>query len=185
MAEHLGTYDVEFRPGEPTDIADTLEAQAAARRFREVLGHFASGVTVVTSTAGGEPVGLTCQSFASVSLDPPLVMFIPARTSRAWPLIKRSGHFCVNVLAGDQTGLSDVFASKGADKFAGVGWSPSKTGCPQIDGAVAYVDCSIHAVHEAGDHYVVIGRVHDMDVNGSVDDPLLYFRGEYRSLGRG
>lgn len=178
----LGTFDFEFRPGESADIADNPEAQAAARRFRDVLGRYCSGVTVVTSMSGGEPVGMTCQSFSSVSLDPPLVMFIPAKTSRAWPLMQRAGHFCVNFLAADQAGLSDVMASKGVDKFAGVDWTTSKTGAPLLAGSVGYVDCTIHAVHEAGDHFVVIGKVQDMDV-ADASGPLLYFRGGYHQLG--
>lgn len=178
----LGTFDFEFRPGESTDIADTAEAQVAARRFRDVLGRFCSGVAVVTSVSDGEPVGMTCQSFSSVSLDPPLVMFSPARTSRAWPLMQRAGHFCVNFLAAGQEELSNVMASKGADKFAGVGWSPSKTGSPLLDGVIGYVDCTVHAVHEAGDHYVVIGRVQDMAGPEDAGDPLLYFEGRYRTV---
>jgi len=178
----LGTFDFEFRPGESTDIADTVEAQAAARRFRDVLGRFCSGVAVVTSVSDGEPVGMTCQSFSSVSLDPPLVMFSPARTSRAWPLMQRAGHFCVNFLAAGQEELSNVMASKGADKFAGVGWSPSKTGSPLLDGVIGYVDCTVHAVHEAGDHYVVIGRVQHMAGPKDAGDPLLYFEGRYRTV---
>lgn len=182
----LGTFDFEFRPGESADIADTAEAQAAARKFRDVLGRYCSGVTVITSMSGGEPVGMTCQSFSSVSLDPPLVMFIPAKTSRAWPVMQRAGHFCVNFLAADQAEISNVMASKGADKFAGIDWSPSKTGAPLLDGVVGYVDCTVHSVHEAGDHYVVIGRVQDMDLTGPPDggpvDPLLYFEGSYRTV---
>jgi 3-hydroxy-9,10-secoandrosta-1,3,5(10)-triene-9,17-dione monooxygenase reductase component len=129
---------------------------------------------------------MTCQSFSSVSLDPPLVMFIPAKTSRAWPVMQRAGHFCVNFLAADQAEISNVMASKGADKFAGIDWSPSKTGAPLFDGVVGYVDCTVHSVHEAGDHYVVIGRVQDMDLteppDGVAVDPLLYFEGSYRTV---
>jgi 3-hydroxy-9,10-secoandrosta-1,3,5(10)-triene-9,17-dione monooxygenase reductase component len=179
----LGTFDFEFRPGESADIADNPEAQAAARRFRDVLGRYCSGVTVVTSMSDGSPVGMTCQSFSSVSLDPPLVMFIPAKTSRAWPLMQRAGHFCVNFLADAQADISNGMASKGADKFAGVDWSLSKTGAPLLAGSLGYVDCTIHAVHEAGDHFVVIGKVQAMDVSDAAGDPLLYFRGGYRGLG--
>ncbi len=178
----LGTFDFEFRPGESADIADTLEAQQAARRFRDVLGRFCSGVTVVTSISGDQPVGMTCQSFSSVSLDPPLVMFIPARTSRAWPVIQQTGHFCVNFLAADQQAVSDVMASKGADKFGGLSWSTSKSGAPLLDGVIGYVDCTVHSVFEAGDHFIVIGRVQDMDVLQPDGDPLLYFRGGYRTV---
>jgi len=173
-------YDFQFRPGEDIVVdADDPEAVAAARQFRDVLGRFASGVTVVTSTSGGEPVGLTCQSFSSVSLNPPLVLFIPSKTSRAWPLIQRSGKFCVNFLADGQADLSNVMASRGVDKFADIAWSPTpETGSPLLEGTLGYVDCQIHTVHEAGDHYIVIGRVLDLDV-GDGHDPLLFFQGKY------
>ncbi|WP_248581428.1 flavin reductase family protein [Nocardioides sp. InS609-2] len=176
--------DFEYRPGEDSGVhADDPEAVARARQFREVLGRFASGVAVVTGVDGDTPVGLTCQSFTSVSLDPPLVLFCPARTSRAWPLIWRSGSFCVNVLADDQVEISDVMASRGADKFAGLSWRPSEaTGSPLLTGAAAYVDCSITAVHEAGDHYVVIGRVQDLAVGEGVHG-LTFHRGRYGSTG--
>jgi 3-hydroxy-9,10-secoandrosta-1,3,5(10)-triene-9,17-dione monooxygenase reductase component len=182
----LGDQDVdfEFRPGEDVAVHDDPETVAAARRFRDVLGRFASGVTVVTGTSNDEPVGLTCQSFSSVSLDPPLVLFIPAKTSRAWPLIQRSGKFCVNFLAADQAELSNTMASRGIDKFGEVKWTPSPgTGSPMLAGALAHVDCTIHSVHEAGDHYVVIGRVLDLitDEPATTDDPLLFYRGEYRT----
>ena len=176
----LGDSIFDLRPGEEVEVpADDEEAVSAARRFRDVLSQFASGVTVVTTMSGGLPVGMTCQSFSSVSLDPPLVMFIPAKTSRAWPLIQRSGKFCVNILAEDQAWLSNQMASRGADKFAGVDWTPAPvTGTPLLRGTIAHLECSIHAVHEAGDHYVVIGRVLGLEV-GDVDDPLLFFRGRY------
>lgn len=181
----LGDQDIdfEFRPGEDVAVPDDPEAVAAARRFRDVLGRFASGVTVVTATSGGEPVGMTCQSFSSVSLEPPLVVFIPAKSSRAWPLIQRSGKFCVNFLAADQAELSNTMASRGIDKFADVKWTPSpETGSPMLDGALAQVDCSIHAVHEAGDHYLVVGRVLDLVAHDDGEqDPLLFSRGEYRT----
>lgn len=175
--------DMEWRPGESSGIApDDAEALAAARRFRDVLGRFASGVTVVTAMSGGEPVGMTCQSFSSVSLDPPLVLFIPARTSRAWPLIQRSGRFCVNILADGQAELSNQMASRGTDKFAGVDWSPSAvTGSPVLAGTLGHVDCTIHAVHEAGDHYAVIGRVVDLVATDAVA-PLLFFQGTYGTV---
>ena len=94
-------------------------------------------------------------------------------------MIQRSGRFCVNFLADGQAELSNQMASRGVDKFAGVSWSPSaETGSPVIDGTLGYVDCRIHAVHEAGDHYVVIGRVLDLDVRDA-DKPLLFFQGKY------
>jgi 3-hydroxy-9,10-secoandrosta-1,3,5(10)-triene-9,17-dione monooxygenase reductase component len=182
----LGNFDFEFRPGEAADIADNEAAQLAARKFRDTLGRYASGVTVVTAISADEPVGMTCQSFSSISLSPPLVMFSPARTSRAWPAIQRAGSFCVNFLAAGQEQLSNTMASRGTDKFAGIEWSLSKTGSPMFDGIVGYVDCTIEAVHEAGDHHVVIGRVQDMDFTADADgaspDPLLFFQGAYRTV---
>lgn len=187
----LGDQDIDFelRPGEDVAVQDDPAHVAAARRFRDVLGRFASGVTVVTATSGGEPVGMTCQSFSSVSLEPPLVVFIPAKTSRAWPRIHRSGTFCVNLLAADQSDLSNRMASRGVDKFEGVSWTPSpQTGSPMLAGALAQIDCAIHAVHEAGDHYLVIGRVLDLVTDGDDPEegggeraPLLFYRGEYRT----
>ncbi len=174
-------YDFELRPGEDVEIAaDDPEAMAAARRFRDVLGRFASGVTVVTSMSGDEPVGMTCQSFCSVSLNPPLVLFSPAKTSRAWPRIRQSGSFCVNFLGAEQSAISNQMASRGGDKFAGLDWKPSpETGSPVLDGIVGYVDCDVHAVYEAGDHYIVIGAVKELH-SSDVDEPLLFFEGRYR-----
>ncbi|GAB2976469.1 flavin reductase family protein [Nocardioides montaniterrae] len=186
IGDFLGDADVdfEFRPGEDVVVHDDPEAKAAARSFRDVLGCFASGITVITTMSGDEPVGMTCQSFSSVSLDPPLVMFIPARTSRAWPMIHRAGRFCVNVLSADQEHVSAQMASRGVDKFAGIDWTPGPaTGSPVITGSLAHLDCTIHAVYEGGDHFVVIGRVEHLEQHVDVEqtEPLLYFRGRYRT----
>ena len=175
------SFDFELRPGETVHV-DTEEAAARARTFRDVLGRFASGVTVVTSVSGTEPVGMTCQSFMSVSLDPPLVLFSPAKSSRAWPLIQRAGAFCVNFLSSGQADLSNTMASRGVDKFATVPWSPSPgTGSPLLEGILGHVDCTIHAVHEAGDHFVVMGKVVDLALTDEPGEPLLFFEGRYRT----
>jgi 3-hydroxy-9,10-secoandrosta-1,3,5(10)-triene-9,17-dione monooxygenase reductase component len=149
-------------------------------RFRQVLGHFPTGVTVVTATGSdGRPVGLAVGSFFSVSLDPPLVAFCAAKTSSSYPKIEDVGHFTVNVLAEDQEELCRVFASSGTDKFAGVGYKPSpNTGSPILDGILAWIDCEIDAVHEAGDHWIVIGAVRDLAVVHE-GGPLVFFRGGY------
>ena len=174
-------HDFEWRPGETIEVDDE-DAQREAGRFREVLGRYASGVTVVTTMSGGEPTGLTCQSFTSVSLDPPLVAFLPTKQSRAFAAIQRAGTFCVNFLGADQVELSDLFASRSDDKFADVEWSPSAgTGSPLLPGILGHVDCTVHSVHEAGDHFLVIGRVVALAV-GQADAPLLYYAGAYRSL---
>lgn len=179
----LGDFDFELRPGEDVSVPpDDPAAVEAARRFRDVLGRFCTGVTVVTAMSDGAPVGMTCQSFSSVSLTPPLVMFLPAKTSRAWPLIQRSGAFTVNLLAAGQEDLSNRMATKGIDKFADTDWAPSRvTGSPVLGGTLGHVDCTIHAVHEAGDHVIVIGKVEEL-VTTEAADPLLFFQGRYRSL---
>lgn len=180
----LGNFptDFELRPGEHLEVGGE-EAQARARLFRDVLGRYGSGVTVVTTVSQGQPVGMTCQSFTSVSLDPPLVAFLPTRQSRAFQAIQRAGHFCVNFLAADQVDISNQMAGRGEDKFAGISWSPSVSGSALLDGVVGHVDCTVHAVHEAGDHYIVIGRVVDLAV-GDADEPLLYYRGNYHTASR-
>ncbi|MGI5128131.1 3-hydroxy-9,10-secoandrosta-1,3,5(10)-triene-9,17-dione monooxygenase reductase subunit [Pseudonocardia sp. CA-107938] len=147
-------------------------------RFRTVLGHFATGVTVVTGCADGVPVGFACQAFAALSLDPPLVLFCPGRSSQTWPVISRSGRFCVNVLSARQQDLSRRFGSRGADKFAGVSWTPSPGGAPVLDGVLSWVDAEIETVHSGGDHHVVVGRVTDLDARDG-DRPLLFYRGGY------
>ncbi|MDQ0380161.1 3-hydroxy-9,10-secoandrosta-1,3,5(10)-triene-9,17-dione monooxygenase reductase subunit [Amycolatopsis thermophila] len=147
-------------------------------RFRQVLGHFATGVTVVTTMDGDEPAGFACQSFAALSLDPPLVLFCPARRSRTWPLIERNGRFAVNVLAEGQHRVSTVFGARGTDKFADVGWEPAPSGSPILEDALTWVDCAVETVFEAGDHFVVVGRVTALG-EPSNGRPLLFYRGQY------
>ena len=161
------------------EIEDTAAPSFDSARFRQVLGHFPTGVTVITALApDGQPVGLAVGSFSSVSLDPPLVAFFPARTSGTWPVIREAGAFCVNILAEDQEDVSRVFASKGADKFRGVGWRPASSGAPVLNDVVAWIDCRLEAVHDGGDHDVVLGRVAELEVERE-DGPLVFFRGGY------
>jgi 3-hydroxy-9,10-secoandrosta-1,3,5(10)-triene-9,17-dione monooxygenase reductase component len=151
------------------------------RLMREVLGHFASGVTVVTADTVEGPIGFTCQSFSSLSLDPPLVVFAPARTSTTWPRLREIGRFCVNVLAEDQTDLSSRFARSGTDKFAGVSWRPSEHRSPVLDGVVAWIDCRLWAEYDGGDHTLVAARVLDLGADPG-RRPLLFHRGAYGLL---
>jgi 3-hydroxy-9,10-secoandrosta-1,3,5(10)-triene-9,17-dione monooxygenase reductase component len=154
-----------------------------ARLFRDTLGHYASGITVVSGLEGGKPVGFTCQSFYSVSIDPPLVSFSVMRTSTTYPRIAASGRFAVNVLAHDQHHVSNQFARKGTDKWAGIEWSPAVSGNPVIHDTLMWVDCEMWAEHEAGDHLIVIGKVVEMSpVEWHTREPLLYFKGAYRHL---
>jgi 3-hydroxy-9,10-secoandrosta-1,3,5(10)-triene-9,17-dione monooxygenase reductase component len=151
--------------------------------FRQVLGRFATGVTVVTGMDGEEPAGFTCQAFTSLSLDPALVAIAPARTSTSWPRIAAGGVFCVNVLAGGEAETARHFAVSGGRKFDGVEWTPSRSGCPVLAGGViAYIDCALASVHDGGDHLIVVGRV--LDLGATADDqpdagPLLFYRGSF------
>jgi 3-hydroxy-9,10-secoandrosta-1,3,5(10)-triene-9,17-dione monooxygenase reductase component len=146
--------------------------------MREVLGHFVSGIVVVTAAGPEGPVGFTCQSFASLSLDPPLVSFAPARSSSTWPRIRDTGAFCVNVLAADHAELSVGFARSGADKFAGVVWRPGPSGAPVLDGVSAWIDCTLWNEFDGGDHTIAVGRVRDLGADPE-RLPLLYYRGRY------
>jgi flavin reductase (DIM6/NTAB) family NADH-FMN oxidoreductase RutF len=158
---------------------ESVKSSVDGARFRQVLGHFPTGVTVITAITDAGPVGLAVGSFFSVSLDPPLVAFCAGKSSTSYPKIAEAGHYCVNVLADEQEDICRVFASKGDDKFATIGWRPSPaTGAPVINDVLAWIDCDIHAVHEAGDHYIVIGRVHELEV-GHEGGPLVFFRGGY------
>ena len=146
-------------------------------RFRTVLGHFPTGVTVITAAGPDGPVGFTIGSFVSVSLDPPLVGFLPQKSSQTWPPLEQAGSFCVNVLSADQGELCWRFAKERDDKFAGVDWQPAPTSkAPVLDGALAWIDCTIESVSDAGDHIFVLGRVHGLDAGEG--EPQLFFRGK-------
>lgn len=158
-------------------------ATSAHDRFRQALGHFATGVTVVTALEDGEPVGFTCQAFFSLSLEPPMVALAPAKTSTSWPRIARAGAFCVNVLGEDQEEVGRAFAVSAAttdDKFADVAWHPGTLGAPVLDGCLAWVECEVGIAHDAGDHELVTGRVRDLGIGAG--GPLLFYQGSYHRL---
>jgi 3-hydroxy-9,10-secoandrosta-1,3,5(10)-triene-9,17-dione monooxygenase reductase component len=156
-----------------------------AARYRQALGHFCTGVTVVTSRDGdGAPVGFACQAFAALSLDPPLVLFCPGNTSSTWPHIERNGFFAINVLAEDQREVSRVFGRSGPDKFTSVGWTPAGNGAPVLDGVLSWAACRVESVTVAGDHRIVIGLV--TELGDSRDGrPLLFYKGRYVSTADG
>ncbi len=155
-----------------------MDHEATPLEMRRVMGQFCSGITIVAGfTDGDAPVGFACQSFASVSLDPPLVLFCVATTSRSWPLIQTSGRFAVNVLAEEQQEVCATFGRPGRDKFADLSWKRTEWG-PSIDGVLATVLCDVDAVHRAGDHDIVVGRVRQL-WTAADSGPLLYFRGRY------
>ncbi|WP_097886737.1 flavin reductase family protein [Streptomyces sp. st140] len=165
-------------------VRDDERLPIAPAEFRRVLGHFASGVTVVTARDADGPTGFACQSFASLSLDPPLVTFMVARTSTTWPRIARAGVFCVNILGAEQSALCRGFAVSGSDKFAGVAYRDAPaTGSPLLDSVPAWIDCRIHAVHTGGDHLIVVGRVEALGAEEE-GEPLLFHRGAFGRLSR-
>ena len=147
--------------------------------FRQVLGHFATGVTVITASTDAGPVGLAVNSFTSVSLDPPLVAFCAAHSSSTWPHIQNAGHFCVNIVAEDQEEVCRLFATKDADRFTSITWrTATHSGAPIIDDVLAWIDCTIDAEHEAGDHVIVVGRVQELGVERE-GKPLVFYKGGY------
>jgi 3-hydroxy-9,10-secoandrosta-1,3,5(10)-triene-9,17-dione monooxygenase reductase component len=153
--------------------------------FRSVLAHYPTGVCVVTALGlGDEPIGMSVGSFTSVSLDPPLVAFFPDRRSATWQQMRETGRFCVNVLGAHQEPISRRFAVSATDKFAGLVHRVSTLGLPIIDGVVAWIDCRLDAVHEAGDHFIVIGEVAALGTGEEVTDPLLFHRGGYGQVHR-
>ncbi|WP_329337929.1 flavin reductase family protein [Streptomyces sp. NBC_00663] len=164
-------------------VGEDERAPVGQGEFRRVLGNFATGVAVVTAAAtDGEsgPAGFACQSFSALSLDPPLVTFMVGRTSTTWPRIARAGAFCVNVLAAHQGALCRGFAVSGADKFAGVAYDAAPcSGAPRLTGALAWIDCTIHAVHTGGDHLIVVGRVDALGTGDEDAAPLLFHRGRF------
>lgn len=156
------------------------ETQQAIDRtaFRRVLGTFATGVTIITTTDGaGQPHGLTANSFTSVSLDPPLVLVCLDKRSKSLSALEESQVFAVNILSEGQRDLSGGFARKSDDKFAGVAWSTASTGAPVFPDSVGWLDCRVHQTISSGDHDVVIGQV--VAMSDSPARPLGYFRGNY------
>ena len=160
-----------------SDITSDASSFDSAK-YRQVLGHFPTGVTVITAATPEGPVGMAIGSFASLSLDPPQVLFCAGHHSSTWPRLKAAGSFCVNLLSETQEDVCRVFASKADDKFAEIGWKHSGNGSPLLEGVLGYIDCTIETVVASGDHDVVIGAVTDLDVLHE-GGPLLFFRGGY------
>lgn len=156
------------------------------RQFRDVIGHYPTGVVIVTGIdASGAPVGLVIGSFASASLDPPMVLFLPMKTSRTFAHLQTGSSYCINVLSADQEHLCRRFSgrTKQGNGFHGVGWHPAPSGAPILDGAVAWIDCTPHDLLDCGDHYIAVGAVQDLGVQ-SAKLPLLFFQSGYGRFAR-
>ncbi|MEQ1687548.1 MAG: flavin reductase family protein [Sphingopyxis sp.] len=162
-------------PGEYREGSD-------ARTLRDALGCFATGVTIVTACGDdGTPIGLTVNSFTSVSLDPPLLLVCIANNAGTAGVLAVAEHFAVNMLRMGQQDISNRFARPGADRFAATDWGEGEHGAPIIHGSLASFECARSSVHDGGDHFILIGRVLRARFEPS-GDPLLYFRGSYRHV---
>lgn len=168
---------------------------ARTDEFRAVMGHFATGISVVTTFEPGEhrrPAGITVNAFSSVSLDPPLVMVALDRGRFITPMVRETGRYAVNVLGADQQALSDCFAhapvrpgEPGREDFCGAAWTPGPIGLPLIDGSIASLECTVVETFSAGDHDLFIGRVDSMEQHREGVSPLLYFRRRYLRVEQG
>ena len=164
-------------------MTDRTAIEFDSADFRQAMANFCTGVTVVTGLNDGVPVGFTAQSFVSLSLGPPLIAVCPSKSSSSWPRIRAAGGFCINILAADQMAICQAMAQSGADKFADIDWRSGVTGAPIIAGSLAYVDCLLHAEHEAGDHFIAVGQVKDFSLVKGDESPLLYFRSGFGVFG--
>ncbi len=152
------------------------------RHFRHVLGSYQTGVSVITSASeGGTRWGLAVGTFTAISLDPPLVGFMPDKRSSSWKQIEKTGRFCVNILSDVQLDMCRRFAARGGDKFDGISHGHSPGGLPLLDDVLAWVECDIEKVVELGDHVLVVGKVLALE-HASDGAPLLFHRGAYHTL---
>jgi flavin reductase (DIM6/NTAB) family NADH-FMN oxidoreductase RutF len=165
---------------------DQLSVPVPAADFRNAIGHFATGVTVVTSVgADGEPVGTTANAVSSLSLDPPLVLVCFDRASMTLEAVRAHGAFAVNVLAAPQRHLSANFARRGLTAaWDEVRHRPGPTGSPRLEGVLAALECTVEHYLPGGDHEIVIGRVRDVETSGDDVAPLVFWRGGYAALGK-
>ncbi len=152
-----------------------------SQHLRNVFGHFATGVTVITTQdKSGAPSGLTANAFTSLSLDPPLVLICVDKKAQCYSCFEESKLFAVNFLGEEQEKIARRFATKGAEKFSGIPWHRGNNGLPLLDGAIGYIECKIVQGHDGGDHTIYVGEV--LGASASGERPLLFFKGRYRRL---
>lgn len=152
-----------------------------SRDLRRILGHYPTGVCAITALHEDQPVGMIVGSFTSVSLDPPLVGFLPDRKSTSWPKIEAAGRFCVNVLSSQQGSVCKALSSKAENKFDNVSYRLSDNGLPIFEGIIAWIECQLYAIHDAGDHYFAIGEICELDIEHTAS-PMIFFQGGYGSF---
>ena len=160
-------------------VKEFVPDPSCQREFRDALGQFSTGVTIVTALGARGPIGMTANSFTAVSLDPPLVMWCPAKASARFPVFAEATHFAIHVLAASQKGLADRFARQG-NGFEGLGDLTNDDGVPVIPDSLARFDCSLFDTHDAGDHAIVVGRVEN--VSRSVGRGLVFANGQFGSF---
>lgn len=152
------------------------------REFRNALGTFATGITVITTSGDtSEPVGITANSFTSVSLEPPLILWCLDNDADSFDAFQNNTHFGVHVLHQGQEDISQRFATKNTDKFADINWIMSESGTPKLDDFAVYFECERENIHVAGDHIIIVGRVLSIEQKNTAT-PLLYYSGSYRTL---
>ncbi len=158
--------------------ASASSAAVEPTEFRKALAQYATGVTVITTLApDGAPAGMTANSFTSVSLDPPLVLWSVSREAASFDAFRRGSRYLVHVLAGDQLALAQRFATRGADKFGETNWQPGPHGLPLLAGGVAWFECSNRSQYDEGDHVILVGRVESFGANGG--SPLIFHASRY------
>jgi len=147
--------------------------------LRHVLGHYPTGVAVITAHTEHGPVGMSMNSFTSLSLQPPLVLFCPAASSTTWAALRAVGKIAINVLSAGQEALSRKFATRAVDRFSEVPWSVGHNGAPLLHDALGWLECTVQSESAAGDHSVVIAEIDRMNVHWEIAEPLVFFRGRY------
>lgn len=178
LSERLALFDAGFS----TFCACSLDMEITGEIFRRVLGHLPTGVTVITAYGPDGPIGMAANSVTSVSLDPPLILLCPARSSTTWPTIRDAGRFCVNIMAGHHEELTRRFSLRGIDRFAGAAYTDRDSG-PSLDDAVGWIECTIRDEYPAGDHTIVVASVLAIDAVPEAV-PLVFFRGRYGTFFR-
>ena len=151
-------------------------------QLRQVMGHFATGVTIITTfNKDGQMHGLTANAFTSVSLEPPLLLISVDKKAESWPAFEESKVFTVNILADEQEALSRKFAVSGGNKFEGVAYRQGANGAAILEGTLAHIECTLYAAYEGGDHSIYLGEIQEAEVREGKQ--LVFYRGGYRAIG--